>query len=158
MDGYSDFFKTNAKYAVVTVNGQECIIDQFGNKITGDRFKVQWADGWHIESIELFGEKFAFFFTQEGTRITAYDIETKRCPDFWVQIYNGQGWVSSVLDQDNDSSGNLLYRTATKEYTIDKKGIILKIEPLPFKLKAVALFSKYIAAPMVRQEIKKERE
>jgi hypothetical protein len=152
MDSYSDFFQTNPEYAVVKVNDQAYIIDRFGNIVTGDRFRFE-----SIGDIELFGNKFAFFFSQDETRIIAYDIETKERPDFWMQIYNGCMWVTNALDLEYDMHGNLLYKTVSKEYTIDKNGNIIKIEPLQFRTKIVGIFAKYIAAPLVRQEIKRNK-
>jgi hypothetical protein len=150
-DYYSDFFSTNPNYAVVRINSQSYIIDIYGNTITGECFC-----GMRIEDIELFGEKFAFFEAEE-TLIIAYDIELRRCPAFWGKIYLSDIWVTAALDKKKDYDGNLLYRTATKEYTIDKKGSILKIEPLPFKLKMLGLALKYIVSPIVKQEMKRER-
>jgi hypothetical protein len=164
MDDYYDFFGTNPKYAAVTVDKQLCIIDQFGNIIIEEKsiaFDIYGKYIGNIEWIELFGNKFAFFYAQEETLIVAYDIETKRCPDFWTQIYGRQSWVTNIRSdrwEGIDIDGNLLYRTTSKEYTIDKNGNIIKTEPLPFKLKTLGLFAKYIAAPIMRQEMKKERE
>lgn len=135
VDYFSDYFKTSEKYATVKLDGNQHIIDLYGNFVTSHIFYNKKVE------IELFDDHFAFILKQKNKgkvkkEIYAWNIDTQSTPDFWRTIAN-TFWIDYIDSDDNldVENGNLIFQTMWKEYIINPEGQILSVNNLSGKQK-----------------------